>query len=196
MIAGVILAAGQGKRLGHVKPLLANEHATLLELVVKQFRAAKLDELVVVLGHEARQIVGRISLNGIKIVINNEHRAGMSSSIQRGLAYVSSRYQAVMIGMGDMPLVTTSTINTLVAEFKKGKKGIVVPAHNGRRGHPVIIHLKYLEALLELRGDVGAKAILDAHADDVREIVLDTDEILMDVDTREDWERVRNRLPE
>ena len=194
MIAGLILAAGQGKRLGAVKPLLAADHAVLLELVLKQYRAAKLDDLILVLGHEARQIVQRIPLNGVKIVINNEHRAGMASSIQRGLAHVTSRFDSVMIGLGDMPLVTNQTINTLISETKKVKKGIVVPVHDGRRGHPVVIAMKYLEALLELRGDVGAKSILDAHPDDIREVPIDSDEVLIDVDTRESWEQVRGRL--
>ena len=194
VIAGLILAAGQGKRLGAVKPLLANDHAVLLELVVRQYRKAKLDELIVVLGHEARQIVQRIPLNGIKIIINNEHRVGLSSSIQRGLAHVSSRFDAVMIGLGDMPLITSKTIDTLIAEYQKGKKGIVVPVHDGRRGHPVVLDMKYLEALVTLRGDVGAKSVIDSHADDVREVKIDSDEILIDVDTREAWEKVRSRL--
>lgn len=194
MIAGLILAAGQGKRLGAVKPLLAADHAVLLELVVKQYRKAKLDELIVVLGHEARQIVQRIPLNGIKIIINNEHRVGLSSSIQRGLAHVSSRFNAVMIGLGDMPLVTTNTIDMLIAEYNKSKKGIVVPVHDGQRGHPVILDMKYLEAMLTLRGDVGAKSVLETHAKDVREVTIDSDEVLIDVDTREAWEKIRTRL--
>ncbi len=194
MIAGLILAAGQGKRLGAVKPLLATDHAALLELVVRQYRKAKLDDLIVVLGHEARQIVQRIPLNGIKIIINSEHRVGLSSSIQRGLAHVSSRFNAVMIGLGDMPLVTCETIDTLIDEYRNGEKGIVVPVHEGQRGHPVILNMKYLESLVTLRGDVGAKSVLDSHPDDVREVKIDSDEILIDVDTREAWEKVRPRL--
>lgn len=194
MIAGLILAASQGKRLGAVKPLMPADHAVLLDRVVKQFRNAKLDDLIVVLGHEARQIVQRIPLNGIKIIINSEHRAGLASSIQRGLAHVSSRFRAVMIGTGGMALVTSQTIDTLIREYNKGKKGIVVPVHDGRRGHPVIIDLKYLESMLELRGDVGTRSVMETHAEDVREVPIDSDEVLIDIDTRETWEKVRDRL--
>ena len=81
-----------------------------------------------------------------------------------------------------------------IAEYQKGKKGIVVPVHDGRRGHPVVLDMKYLEALVTLRGDVGAKSVIDSHADDVREVKIDSDEILIDVDTREAWEKVRSRL--
>lgn len=194
MIAGLILAAGQAKRLGQVKPLLTNDHGTLLELVVRQFRSSKLDELIVVLGHEARKIVQHIPLSGIKVVINNEHRSGLSSSIQRGLAHVSARFNAVMLAHGDMPLVRTKTVDALIAEFKKSRKGIVTPVHDGQRGHPVILDLKYLEALLALRGDVGAKPILEANPDDIREVEIDSDEVIVDVDTREQWDQIRVRL--
>ena len=196
MIAGLILAAGQGKRLGQVKPLLAHDQATLLQTVVRRMRACALDDLIVVLGHEARQIVQKISLNGLKIVINGQHRMGLSSSIQRGLAYVPARCSAVMIALGDMPLVTPKTINTLIKEYGKGKGGIVVPVHGRERGHPVIIDMKYLEFLLALRGDVGAKSVLAAHPKDVREVPIASDEVLIDVDTREDWDKVKDRIAE
>lgn len=194
MIAGLILAAGQVKYSGQAKPLLAADHAFLLEMVVRQFRAAPLDDLIVVLGQDARQIVQRISLNGIKIIINNEHRAGLSSSIQRGLAHISSRFQAVLIGRGNMPLVTSGTIGRLVAEYQKGKKGIVVPVHEGQRGYPVLLDLKHLESLVSLRGDVGATPVLESNPNDVREVPIASDEVLIDVDTREAWEKVRHRL--
>ncbi len=185
MIAGLILAAGQAKRIGQSKPLVAAEQAMLLEVVLRQFKAAKLDELILVLGHEARHVVQRVQLNGMKIVINSEHRSGQSTSIQRGLAHVGSRFSAVMLAHGHMPLVTTKTVDRLIAEYRKAKKGILVPTHNDRRGHPVILDLKYLEPLLALRGDVGAKAIMDANADDVREVAVDSDEVVVDVETRE-----------
>ncbi len=194
VIAGLILAASQGKRLGAVKPLMPADHAVLLDRVVKQFRKAKLDDLIVVLGHEARQIVQRIPLNGIKIIINSEHRIGLSSSIQRGLAHVSSRFKAVMIVSGSMALVTTQTVDTLIAEYNASKKGIVVPVHQGQHGHPVLIDMKYLEALLELRGDVGARSVIDSNASDVHEVPIDSDEVLIDIDSREAWEKVRSRL--
>lgn len=194
MIAGLILAASQGKRLGAVKPLMAADHAILLDRVVRQFRKAKLDDLIVVLGHEARQIVQRIPLNGIKIIINSEHRIGLSSSIQRGLAHVSSRFKAVMIASGSMALVTSQTVDTLIAEYNAGKKGIVVPVHNGQHGHPIIVDMKYLESMLELRGDVGPSMMLNTHAGDVCEVPIDSDEILIEIDSREAWEKVRGRL--
>jgi molybdenum cofactor cytidylyltransferase len=194
MVAGLILAGGQGKRVGGVKPLLVHEGATLLERVVQNFRVATLDPLIVVLGFEARRVIQRIPLGGLKVVINPQPSLGISSSIQRGLAHISPRCKAVMVALGDMPLVTTETVNLLVAEFNKGKKGIVVPVHGNQQGHPVIFDVKYLDDLLALRGDKGAKSVLEAHPKDIQEVKVDSDEVLIDIDTHEDWEMVKDRL--
>ncbi len=194
MIAGLILAGGQGKRLGGCKPLLVYESATLLELVVGHFRAASLDSLIVVLGFEARRVIQKIPLGGLKIVINPQPSLGLASSIQRGLAHVPARCNGVMIALGDMPLVTPETINLLADEFEKNKKGIVVPVYEKKRGHPVVFNMTYLDALLALRGDAGAKAILEACPKDIREVKVRSDEVLIDVDTHEDWESIRDRL--
>ncbi|HEX9751002.1 MAG TPA: nucleotidyltransferase family protein [candidate division Zixibacteria bacterium] len=195
MISGLICAAGLGKRLGAPKPLLPHEHATMLQIVLDRYRPADLKEIIVVLGHDARRIVGEIRLDGLKVVINSRPSQGLSSSIQRGLAYLSPGVRGVMIGMGDMPLVATATINTLIDEFRTAQKGIVAPKYKKQRGHPVIIDLKYLDELLALRGDVGAKSILAAHDDDVHDVPIDSDEVVTDVDTSEQWEHVRIRLP-
>jgi molybdenum cofactor cytidylyltransferase len=194
MIAGIILAGGQGRRMGGSKPLLVHENATLLERVVQNFRAASLDPLIVVLGFEARRVIQRLPLGGLKIVINPQPSLGLSSSIQRGLAHISPRCNGVMLALGDMPLVTTETINLLVDAFKKGKKGIVVPVHDKQMGHPVIFALKYLDELLALRGDKGAKEILEGNPKDIREVKIESDEVLIDVDTHEDWEKIKDRL--
>jgi len=196
MVAGLILAAGQGKRPGGTRPLLAQDQAVLLAAVVAHLRAAALDELIVVLGYEARRIVQRISLSSLKVVINGQFRMGLASSIQRGLAYVAPRSQAVLIALGDMPLVTAATVNALISEYKKGRKGIIVPVCRNERGHPVVVDMKYLDFFLALRGDIGAHAVADAFPKDVREVRIDSDEVLVDVDTRDDFDRIKIRLAE
>jgi molybdenum cofactor cytidylyltransferase len=194
-VTGLILAAGQGKRLGGVKPLLTHETATLIEMVIANFRASKLDNIILVLGHDARRVVQKIPLAGLKIVINPTPSLGMSASIQRGMAHLATRSEAIMIAMGDMPLVGPETINQLIAAFDKSKKGIAVPVYDKQRGHPVIFdQKKYFDRLLELRGDVGAKGILEANPKDILEVKVKTDGILIDVDTRDDWESIRDRL--
>lgn len=195
MVTALILAAGQGKRLGGVKPLLTHETATLIEMVIASYRASKVDNIILVLGHEARRVVQKIPLAGLKVVINPTPSLGMSASIQRGMAHMATRSEAVMIAMGDMPLIGPETINQLIAAFNKSKKGIAVPVYDKKRGHPVIFdQKKYFDSLLELRGDVGAKAILEANARDILEVKVKTDGVLVDIDTKEDWESIRDRL--
>lgn len=194
-ITGIILAAGQGKRLGGVKPLLTHETATLIEIVLTQYRASKLKSMILVLGHEARKVLQKLSVGGMKVVINPTPSLGMSASLQRGMAHLPPQCEAVLIALGDMPLITTKTIDRLIEAFNKSKKGIAVPVFDGRQGHPVILDLsKYRDALLALRGDVGAKEILAANPGDILEVKFDSDEVVTDVDTHEDWENLRERL--
>ncbi len=195
MVTALILAAGQGKRLGGVKPLLTHETATLIELVIANYRASKVNNIILVLGHEARRVVQKIPLAGLKVVINPTPSLGMSASIQRGMAHLATRSEAIMIAMGDMPLIGPDTINTVIAGFEKSKKGIAVPVFDKKRGHPVIFdQKKYIDSLLELRGDVGAKEIIEANPKDILEVKVKTDGVLVDVDTKEDWESIRDRL--
>jgi len=195
MVTALILAAGQGKRLGGVKPLLTHETATLIEMVIANYRASKVNNIILVLGHEARRVVQKIPLAGLKVVINPTPSLGMSASIQRGMAHLATRSEAIMIAMGDMPLIGPDTINTVIAGFEKSKKGIAVPVFDKKRGHPVIFdQKKYIDSLLELRGDVGAKEIIEANPKDILEVKVKTDGVLVDVDTKEDWESIRDRL--
>ena len=194
MIAGIILAAGQPKHVGSARPLLVHDQAAVLDTVARNFRASALDDVITVVGYEARRIVQRISTQGLKVIINGQFRMGLSSSLQRGLAYIPPRCRAVMIALGDMPLVSPATINTLAGEHRKGKKGITVPVHAKQYGHPVVIDMKYLEFLLGLRGELGAHAALEAFPKDVREVKITSDEVLRDVDTHDDFERIRPLL--
>jgi molybdenum cofactor cytidylyltransferase len=195
MVTGLILAAGLSKRLGGVKPLLTHETSTLIEIVIANYRVSKIDNLILVLGHDARRVVQKIPLSGLRVVINPTPSLGMSASIQRGMAHVAPRSDALMIAMGDMPLIGPDTINHMIAAFGKSKKGIAVPVFDKKRGHPVIFDRgKYFDSLLELRGDVGAKEILEANPKDILEVKVKTDGVLIDVDTREDWEDIRDRL--
>lgn len=195
MITGLILAAGQSKRLGGVKPLLLHETSTLIEFVIANYRASKIDNLILVLGHDARRVVQKIPIAGLRVVINPTPSLGMSTSIQRGMAHLAPRSDALMIAMGDMPLIGPDTINQMIAAFDKSKKGIAVPVYDKKRGHPVIFDQKtYFDSLLELRGDVGAKEILEANPKDILEVKVKTEGVLIDVDTREDWDNIRDRL--
>jgi molybdenum cofactor cytidylyltransferase len=195
MVSGLILAAGQNKSIGKGKPVLQHEMAALIDVVVANLRDSKIDELILVLGHDARRMVQKLSIGGLKVVINPTPSLGISASLQRGLARLDARCTAVLVALGDMPLVKGATVDQLVASFSKSKKGVAVPVHDGQRGYPVILDKqKYFDSLLALRGNAGVEVIINERPKDVLEVKVKTDDVLIDVDSHEDLEQIKSRI--
>ena len=178
----MVLAAGVSQRMGQPKPLFKLGHKTILQHVLANLRTSRVDEIVVVLGHRARQIVPILRKTGCNVVINPDYARGMSSSIRRGLCAVHPRAQAVLIALGDQPYIPAQVIDRLLSEYSRGDYQIVVPTYGGRRGHPVIIGREYWPELRALKGDVGGRDILRGHPGDVLEVEVSVPGVLADID--------------
>lgn len=192
-ISAIVLAAGESKRMaGRNKLLLPLAGKTVIECTIDAILAARVDEVIVVLGHNAAAIQKALNQKKLRFTFNSNYRSGMASSIHTGLAALAPHAQAIMIALADQPLIAMAEINFLIAEFSRTtEKSIGVPTFNGQRGNPVLFDLRYREEMLALQGDVGCKSILARHPQAVREIALPTRNILEDVDTPEAYARLR-----
>ena len=188
MLSAILLAAGESKRMGELKQLMPLGKSTLLEQAIDNLLNSSVDETIVVVGHRAEEITDKIAGSPVKIVLNPDYKQGMSTSIIAGLTLVDPRSRAVMLALGDQRLVESRTIHHLIDAFKKHDKGIAVPTHRGRRGHPVIFDVKYKAELLKLKGDIGGREIVKNHPDDVLEIAVDSESVISDIDTRDDYQ--------
>jgi len=188
MLSAILLAAGESKRMGALKQLMPLGKSTLLEQAIDNLLNSSVDETIVVVGHKAEEITRAIASRPVKIVLNPDYQHGMSTSIIAGLKQVDPKSQAVMLSLGDQPLVESGTINQLIDAFKSHDKGIAVPTHRGRRGNPVIFAIKYKAELLKLKGDIGGREIIKNHPDDVLEVPVDSESVISDIDTRDDYQ--------
>ncbi|MBC8274501.1 MAG: molybdenum cofactor cytidylyltransferase [Chloroflexi bacterium] len=188
MISAILLAAGQSKRMGELKQLMPFGQSTIVEQAVDNLLGSAVDEVIVVVGCRAEDVIKAIAAKPIKLVINPDYEQGMSTSVIAGLNLVHSGVQGVMLALGDQPLVNSQTINRLIEGFYNHDKGIVVPTYQGRRGHPIIFAIKYKEQLLKLRGDVGGRQIIKDHPDDVLDVAVDSESIVADFDTTDDYQ--------
>jgi len=188
MISAIILAAGESRRMEQLKQLLPWGATTILGQVIENVRASRVDEVVLVVGYKAEEVLAVVSHPGIKVKINPSYQQGMSSSIQAGLQAIGSNAQAVLLVLGDQPLVSSETINKLIAAYQSQRKdkGIIVPVYQGERGHPVILDLKYKAEIMQLRGDTGCRQIIATYPPDILEIEVDTSSILQDIDVPDD----------
>ena len=188
MVSVILLAAGESKRMGKPKQLMPLGSSTILEQAIDNLLNSAVNEVIVVLGYRAEEIIKTIAAKPVKIAINPDYQQGMSTSIIAGLNLVNSQAQAVMLALGDQPLVDSQTINRLIDEFYNHDKGIAIPTYQGNRGHPIIFAIKYKPKLLELKGDIGGREIIKKHPDDVLEVAVDSESVITDIDTRDDYQ--------
>ena len=194
MISAIILAAGESKRMGKSKQLIPFGRSTILEETVNNMLNSKVSEVIVVLGSRADEVTEKIAFKPVKTVVNPDYQQGMSASVIAGLRLIDSSALAVMIALGDQPLINSQAINRLIEEFCNHDKGIAIPTYQGRRGHPVIFAMKYKEKLLELKGDIGGREIIDRYPDDVLEVAVNCEGIYIDIDTNKQLlERIKPR---
>ena len=103
MISAIVLAAGEARRMGQVKLLLPWKGRTILEHVLGNLLQSRVDEVILVLGHEADRFLGKISEPKIKIVLNPAYGEGMSSSLRKGLMVMGEKAEAFLVVLGDQP---------------------------------------------------------------------------------------------
>jgi molybdenum cofactor cytidylyltransferase len=195
MISAIVLAAGESKRMGRSKQILAWQGKTLLRHVLESLINSNADEIILVLGHEADAIGKSVTEFEIKVVINPDYKQGMASSLLQGLLAIDPRSEAFLVLLADQPGIGPEIINRMIREFRQAipKRGIVRPVYRGLRGHPVLIGAQYLREARKLQGDVGARQILIDHPDDILEIDVDQDAVLKDIDTPEEYLRYTKR---
>ena len=191
MISAIVLAAGESKRMGRTKQLLDWEGRTILQRVLENLSRSRVDELILVLGHEAERILQTLDTQKIKVVINKNYKEGMITSIQQGLINLNDKVEAFFIVLADQPAVGPEIFDRLISEFRRitPPKSIVLPAFHGRRGHPALFSAKYRKEALRIEGDVGFRQVLQEHPEEILTVEMDTDSILQDIDTPDDYQK-------
>jgi CTP:molybdopterin cytidylyltransferase MocA len=193
MISAILLAAGESRRMGQLKQLLAWGSKTVIETCLETLLAAKVDEVIVVLGHRSDEIRAQVQLLPVKIAINQEYHQGMSSSIKCGVREVRPDAQAVVIALVDQPLITSTIVDQLIEAYMKEAKKIVIPEFEGRSGHPILIDLAYRDEVLRVDPQSGLRRVVYSHWDETLKLPVETDVILQNMNTWEDYQRMLER---
>jgi molybdenum cofactor cytidylyltransferase len=191
VIWAVVLAAGESRRMGRPKLLLPYGQETIIETVVRNVIASSVDRTLVVLGACRREIKEKISEFAVKKVFNREYRTGMFSSVLCGLGSVPRSARAAVLVLADQPGIPSGVIDSLVESFRREKKGLVVPVYRKRRGHPLLLDLKYRREVEALPPDAGLRALLRTHPEDVLEVEVSSPEILRDIDSPGDYRKLK-----
>ncbi|MHC4227953.1 MAG: nucleotidyltransferase family protein [Planctomycetota bacterium] len=189
MICAVVLAAGLSRRMGVQKLLLPFGGKTVIAHIVDQILASAVDEVYVVVGHQARRVRRELYDRHVSIVNNPDYESGMLSSVRCGLRALPRRCRTVLVALGDQPSITSKLVDEMLQSFTSAEKSILVPFHDGRRGHPVLFSESYRDQILTHYDNVGLRGLLHTHPDEVFELAVSTSAALSDMDCPEDYRR-------
>ncbi len=198
-IAGLLLAAGSSRRMGEENKLLTDVDGTpMVTRVAKQVTASKAEGLLVVTGHQNDLVEQELKAYANAFVYNPDYEKGLSTSLKTGLKTLSDakedNWDGVIVCLGDMPLVTAEDINQLIRAFDPVEgRSICVPVHGRKRGNPVIWGKQFIAEILAVTGDIGARHLLEEHADQVIEVPIEQDGVLFDVDTPDRLAELKKR---
>ena len=185
-VAALVLAAGQSARMGTNKLLADVGGQPIIRAVVSQIATSPVEKVIVVTGRDADHIGKAVDHLGVETVHNPDFAHGLSTSLKRGLEAVPPDIDAVVVCLGDMPMVDAPVIARLIAAYNPAEhRSICVPVHQGERGNPVLWGRQHLDALKGLTGDHGARVLFDRYADELVEVSMPDRAVLTDIDTPE-----------
>ncbi len=193
MLVALVPAAGMSTRMGRNKLLLSFRGKPLIAHAVDTLLGSAVDEIVVVLGHQADQVSAAIGQKPVRFVANPEYHEGLASSIRAGFGSIPFHASAIMIYLADQPLLKPGDVNFLIRAFNKASKtnkSIVVPFFGGQRGNPVIVNSSYKTSILAIVGETGCRRVIKQNPDQVLAVEMETDHVVRDVDTMEEYERL------
>ncbi len=192
-VAAIVLAAGRGTRFGREPKLLARFGGkALVRHVVEAASNSVADPVIVVTGHRADEIEASLGGLPFQAVHNGAFAEGLSTSLKAGFAALPSEIMAVVVLLGDMPLVKADLINALIESWRElGKPAALVPTLNGQRGNPVVLSRELEGMIRGLSGDAGAGQGLRGR-NDVLEWPTTDPAVLQDVDTSDEISRLQS----
>jgi molybdenum cofactor cytidylyltransferase len=183
-IAALVLAAGQSRRMGRNKLLLPIDGTPMVARAVDALIASAATDIVVVTGHQADDVRAVLAGRSVAFVHNPDYAAGLSSSLKTGIAALPEDADGALVCLGDMPLVGPAHLDRLIAAFNPVEGRLIcVPTYDGKRGNPVLWARRLFGEMAGLSGDVGARGLLERHADAVCEVAMSDAGVLLDVDT-------------
>lgn len=190
MIAAIILAAGQSRRMGQPKMLLPWGQLTVIEQVIRTFRGAGIEDILVVTGGTRELVEKVIEPYPVQKIYNSNYEAGeMLSSLQLGLRALSDQVRATLIGLGDQPQVQERTVRLVCEAYRESQSSLVVPSFQMRRGHPWLVATPLWNEVLKLEPPESPRDFLNRHATDIHYVEVDTSSVLTDLDTPEDYQK-------
>ena len=190
MIAAIVLAAGQSRRMGRNKLFLPYGESTVIDTIITELTVcADVRDIVVVTGHQADRLTEHLATYPVRCVFNPEYaQAEMLVSIQTGLRALPNEVTAALIVLGDQPRLRREIVQRVIDATEPDT--LIVPSYEMKRGHPILIPRSMWPSILALPPEASLHDVIRANADHIRYITFDDDSVLRDIDTPEDYQNI------
>jgi len=194
-IGAVLLAAGEGRRMGGVvKPLIRLQGVPLVTRQLVALSGAGVDEVVVVTGHARAAVEAQLRSFPVTLVHNEAHADGQQGSVRAGLAALNGSFDAVFVVPSDQPLIAADDLTELIGAFKKRPAGhVVVPVVGGQRGNPILLDEVALAQILESGMNLGCRHLIERQPELVHAHETANARFITDLDTLGDVEALARR---
>jgi len=193
-IWAVVLAAGESSRMKSPKLVLPFKGRTIIENVILNILDSDLKNIIVVTGAWRDELMEKITGLPVSHCFNENYKSGMLSSVICGLNSLPLDAEAAFIFQGDQPGIDPEVVGIMIEKLKKSGRGIIIPVHKGKRGHPLLIDRKYFTRVSELDHETGLRGLMLKFPDDITEVDVDNEIILRDIDTKEDYLESINKI--
>jgi len=187
-LTAIVLAAGLSRRMGAPKMLLPWRGTTVLGQVLQTLKEGGIEDILVVVGANRDAVEEACRAETASYVFNPAFQEGeMLSSLQTGLGAVASNRDAVLVVLGDQPLLEARIVHAIVSAANAMRSELIVPSHSRHRGHPWLLGAAWWEEVDAMRSPATLRDFLRAHAASIQHVEVDTDSILTDLDTPQDY---------
>jgi molybdenum cofactor cytidylyltransferase len=193
VLPAIVLAAGKSTRMGRLKANLPlGDGQTFLTRIVGTLLEAGIDDVVIVVGHEAESVIAAFASSGLpaRFVVNQDYESGQLSSLLAGLTLVDRPgVAAALITLVVVPLSTAGTVRTVLDQYRGTHAPVVRPTRGSEHGHPLLIDRSLFDALRRADPVAGGKSVVRSHATSVGDVPIDDEGAFFDVDTPDDYQR-------
>ena len=189
ILSATILAAGGSTRMESENKLLLHlGDKTIIEHVCDAVAHGGFEPIIVVTGYDDEHVRETLKGRNVEFVHNEAWKAGMAGSISTGVAALPKSVDGNLIVLGDMPFLTPSTLDILRKEFISNfGERIIYPSHDGQQANPVLFPKRYFGEIITAEGEKGCKSVLKKHAEDAVPVTIESNDVILDCDTKEDY---------
>jgi len=201
LFSAIILAAGEGSRMGRLKQLLPWKNRTIIETVLDNIINSNMidDEIRLVLGFERKKITEVLKgykKQGVKFIYNKNYKNGMLSSVREGLKNIPDNTEYFVFTLADKAMISPDIYSSVIKEAKKVKADIFLPEYKGNKGHPVILKASMVNKVYDIEGPGGLRPLINKYPERVYHFPLEREEIIIDLDYYHEYLKYKRQITE